>query len=451
MSKTALIVDDSKSARVLLQRVLERHELGVDTAESAEDALEYLGQRRPDVIFMDHQMPGMDGFEAVTAIKQNPDTATIPIMMYTSQKGEVYVGQARALGAVGVLPKELAPVEVSKVLKSLHLIESEAPQASSEAEAKPPPVRLASLKTLDEDLRLLIQELFEQQQAVIRRDFLDSYEALATRVAEEVRPPVDPGLEAQRAGDSSSAGMLRLAVVVFIVATVVFAMLYHEAWQDQQTLRDQFTELQQALESQRASSETALNQALETQRRTNAQENLQAFEQIAEFQQSLDSLYAANIGSLVWAANQAPNYAFGELPLGDDRLQVLEQLTEQLEAINFSGAVQIETHSGDFCQNVSGTSGYVLAENLPASDCDLIDTSLGESLDSLGQSVAFANFIQLSEERNRGRIRYEILSRGNSQPLLSYPANFAGVTAEAWNRIAAANNRVVISLLPDGG
>ena len=100
MRKSALIVDDSKSARVVLKRMLEVHELDVDTAESAESALEYLNDHRPDVIFMDHMMPGMDGFEAVTAIKNNPDTATIPIMMYTSQQGELYVGQARALGAV---------------------------------------------------------------------------------------------------------------------------------------------------------------------------------------------------------------------------------------------------------------------------------------------------------------------------------------------------------------
>ena len=98
MGKTALIVDDSKSARVVLKRMLETHELEVDTAESAEEALLYLNGNRPDVIFMDHMMPGMDGFEAVSAIKNNPDTATIPIMMYTSQKGELYVGQARALG-----------------------------------------------------------------------------------------------------------------------------------------------------------------------------------------------------------------------------------------------------------------------------------------------------------------------------------------------------------------
>ena len=189
MNKTALIVDDSRSARVVLKKVLETHELNVDTAESAEDALDYLTDHRPDVIFMDHLMPGMDGFEAVSAIKQNPDTATIPIMMYTSQEGEVYVGQARALGAVGVLPKKIAPVEVSKVLKSLRVIGGEDVQSSAPDDTETTSIsgEFAALETLDQDLRLLIKGLFEQQRAVLRRDMLDSYEAIATRVADEIR------------------------------------------------------------------------------------------------------------------------------------------------------------------------------------------------------------------------------------------------------------------------
>src|ERR1700730_2243093 len=121
-SKRALIVDDSKSARVFLSRILERYELDVDTTENAELAIEYLAHHRPDVIFMDHLMPGMDGFQALQAIKNNPQTATIPIMMYTSQEGELYLGQARALGAVGVLPKQIKPADVSKVLYQLHLL-----------------------------------------------------------------------------------------------------------------------------------------------------------------------------------------------------------------------------------------------------------------------------------------------------------------------------------------
>src|SRR5215510_8169201 len=121
-AKRALVVDDSKSARAFLARILERHEFFVDAAESAEAAIEYLARNKPDIIFMDHMMPGMDGFQAVQTIKNNPRTAAIPILMYTSQEGDLYAGQARALGAEGVLPKQIKPSDVTKMLFQLRLV-----------------------------------------------------------------------------------------------------------------------------------------------------------------------------------------------------------------------------------------------------------------------------------------------------------------------------------------
>jgi len=121
-SKRALVVDDSKSARAFLARILERHEIEVDAAESAEAAIEYLARNKPDVIFMDHMMPGMDGFQAVQTIKNNPRTSAIPILMYTSQEGDLYLGQARALGAEGVLPKQIKQADVTKMLFQLRLV-----------------------------------------------------------------------------------------------------------------------------------------------------------------------------------------------------------------------------------------------------------------------------------------------------------------------------------------
>jgi len=120
--KRALVVDDSKSARAFLARILERHEIAVDAAESAEAAIEYLTRNKPDVIFMDHMMPGMDGFQAVQSIKNNPRTSTIPILMYTSQEGDLYAGQARALGAAGVLPKQIKQSDVTRMLFQLQLV-----------------------------------------------------------------------------------------------------------------------------------------------------------------------------------------------------------------------------------------------------------------------------------------------------------------------------------------
>src|SRR6185369_3999410 len=115
--------DDSKSARLFLSRILERHEIAVDAAETAEQAIEYLTRTRPDVIFMDHMMPGMDGFQAVQSIKNNPRTSSIPILMYTSQEGDLYLGQARALGAEGVLPKQIKQSDVTRMLFQLRLVE----------------------------------------------------------------------------------------------------------------------------------------------------------------------------------------------------------------------------------------------------------------------------------------------------------------------------------------
>jgi CheY-like chemotaxis protein len=64
----------------------------------------------------------MDGFQAVQSIKNNPRTSAIPILMYTSQEGDLYLGQARALGAEGVLPKQIKQADVTKMLFQLRLV-----------------------------------------------------------------------------------------------------------------------------------------------------------------------------------------------------------------------------------------------------------------------------------------------------------------------------------------
>jgi CheY-like chemotaxis protein len=115
----ALIVDDSRTSAALLGKMLARSDLSSDKVISGEDCLSYLAGASPDIIFMDHMMPGMDGFDAVKAIKRQPRLAAIPIVMYTSKGGEMYIGQARALGAVGVLQKPAAEHDVMELLQCL--------------------------------------------------------------------------------------------------------------------------------------------------------------------------------------------------------------------------------------------------------------------------------------------------------------------------------------------
>lgn len=134
-SHRALVVDDSRTAQHRLKRMLKRYDITVETAISAEEALGYLTHTMPAVIFMDHHMKGMDGLEALKIIKANPTTAMIPVIMYTSQSGDVYVGRAHALGALDILSKEvIKPSSLEAVLGKLriHAIEPEIEETNTQ-------------------------------------------------------------------------------------------------------------------------------------------------------------------------------------------------------------------------------------------------------------------------------------------------------------------------------
>ena len=114
--RLALIIDDSPTALAVLSRMLKRLQVAVDTVLSGEEALLYLEKHKPDIIFLDHIMPGMDGFEALRAIKENGQTQGIPVVMYTSQKERKYAEEAKHLGAVDVISKQVTGGLLSRVL-----------------------------------------------------------------------------------------------------------------------------------------------------------------------------------------------------------------------------------------------------------------------------------------------------------------------------------------------
>ena len=193
--KRALVVDDSQLARISLKKQLEDHGLVVELATSGEEALEYLDHKMVDVIFMDHMMPGMDGLEAVSAIKNNPRTATIPVMMYTTKEGEVYVGRARALGAVGVLSKQVHPGVLFDMLLKLGLVKDK--RVADEPVPDDGPDRRATFDDDDLDreydqqamsmsVQALVSRILEDQHLVLRADMLRSNREFAKQVAVEI-------------------------------------------------------------------------------------------------------------------------------------------------------------------------------------------------------------------------------------------------------------------------
>ncbi|PVY69599.1 response regulator receiver domain-containing protein [Tamilnaduibacter salinus] len=103
----ALIVDDSSTARIILARLLERVDVRTSGVSSAEEALTRLQTETFDLIFLDHLLPGMDGFQALERLKSQPATHHIPVFMYTSQRAERYMEEAKAHGAAGVIGKQV--------------------------------------------------------------------------------------------------------------------------------------------------------------------------------------------------------------------------------------------------------------------------------------------------------------------------------------------------------
>ena len=129
----ALVVDDSKTARLTLKRQLEKRSVEVGLAESGEDAIEYLKNNLPEVIFMDIMMPGMDGFETTQAITSQASLAHIPVIMCTSKDDEKSRNKAKEAGAKGFAVKPISGNELAKALELANEIKNTGSNTAKEA------------------------------------------------------------------------------------------------------------------------------------------------------------------------------------------------------------------------------------------------------------------------------------------------------------------------------
>jgi CheY-like chemotaxis protein len=425
--KKALIVDDSRLARTVLGRLLSEHGVAADMAESAELALDYLKHNRPDVVFLDHNMPGIDGFQALDAIKTNPATATIPVMMYTSEEGEVYLGQARALGALGVLPKTLEPVEVVNVLRRLHLIPGSTPPQPHTAPAEAPSSGTFDARPVDAArLREILEPLFLEHASSLREEMRRGLQRVAeTTAPPPLAPPEPPPLP-------RAYRPLRVAALVFAVVAITFGYLYYAT----RSTLDEANESVQRL----ASDSAVLSDAA-----------ARGGARLRAAGSSSDE-WSDVVSVLEWGVNRGNRYAFGAVPLDDERATVLASLAEQLDRIGFEGRIAFEAHVGRFCMNIGSDGMLELAPpDQPATTCSQIGWPESDAV-ALGarQTLAFANAVATAMARNP-QIAVETFSRGSEDPEVDYPAAGYELTAGVWNAVAAANHRVDVRIIPRQG
>src|SRR4030042_1620709 len=109
MSSTILVVDDEPQLVRVLRGYLEQAGYRVTAAHSGSDALTQFQARRPDLVVLDLNLPGMDGFEVARAIRKLGDT---PIIMLTARVEETDRLIGLELGADDYVPKPFSPREL---------------------------------------------------------------------------------------------------------------------------------------------------------------------------------------------------------------------------------------------------------------------------------------------------------------------------------------------------
>ncbi|MGH9497818.1 MAG: response regulator [Terriglobales bacterium] len=100
MPLVALVVDDSMLIRHTVCRFLEERGYAVESATNGQEALEVLKRITPDIVVTDMQMPKMDGSELITALKSQPSTKDIPVVIVAGRQSGFENTEKRANFAI---------------------------------------------------------------------------------------------------------------------------------------------------------------------------------------------------------------------------------------------------------------------------------------------------------------------------------------------------------------
>ncbi len=117
MPHTVLAVDDNIDTILILSAVLQKDGYVVITAKDGLEALDKAERDIPALILLDLMMPKMNGFEVCRAIRGNPKTNHIPILMLSAKTDPFSREQGLSLGANAYLTKPLNPKEILMKVK----------------------------------------------------------------------------------------------------------------------------------------------------------------------------------------------------------------------------------------------------------------------------------------------------------------------------------------------
>jgi twitching motility two-component system response regulator PilH len=110
--KRVLVVDDSEVDRTHLERILSEAGAMVTTASSGQEALTKARESKPDLMTLDVNMPGLDGFSTARQLAADPATRGIGIIFVTSKDQKADRVFAQMLGAKGFVTKPYSAADI---------------------------------------------------------------------------------------------------------------------------------------------------------------------------------------------------------------------------------------------------------------------------------------------------------------------------------------------------
>jgi len=112
-----MIIDDSTAELKMMESILISKSYAVTPVLNGEGAEEQIAAARPDIILLDVVMPGRNGYEILRALKRNPTSKDIPVVMVSSKGEDTDIAWGKRQGAVDYVTKPYTADTVLSVLK----------------------------------------------------------------------------------------------------------------------------------------------------------------------------------------------------------------------------------------------------------------------------------------------------------------------------------------------
>ncbi len=120
MPKKIIIVEDDKFLRELIVRKVAAEGYGVSEAADGEEGVKKIKEEKPDLVLLDLILPGIDGFEVLTKIKEEPSSAQIPVIILSNLGQKEDIERGLKTGAVDYLVKaHFTPGEIIEKIKNI--------------------------------------------------------------------------------------------------------------------------------------------------------------------------------------------------------------------------------------------------------------------------------------------------------------------------------------------